>query len=127
MYEVIFLKERLRDLRTKHLKLTQQEFADSIKLSRSNVGNIESGIVQLTQRNIDAICEKFNVNEVWLKTGEGEVFLNLSPEEEFDMLVGRLYADDDSFKKNIIRAMLKLNDEDWLVVKKFTEELKKGM
>ncbi|MDU1456208.1 MAG: helix-turn-helix transcriptional regulator [Paeniclostridium sordellii] len=127
MYEVIFLKERLRDLRTKHLKLTQQEFADSIKLSRSNVGNIESGIVQLTQRNIDAICEKFNVNEVWLKTGEGEVFLNLSPEEEFDMLVGRLYADDDSFKKNIIRAMLKLSDEDWLVVKKFTEELKKGM
>lgn len=127
MYEVIFLKERLRDLRTKHLRLTQQEFADSIKLSRSNVGNIESGIVQLTQRNIDAICEKFNVNEGWLKTGEGEVFLNLSPEEEFDMLVGRLYADDDSFKKNIIRAMLKLNDEDWLVVKKFTEELKKGM
>ncbi|MDK0696007.1 helix-turn-helix transcriptional regulator [Clostridium perfringens] len=124
---MIFLKERLRDLRTKHLKLTQQEFADSIKLSRSNVGNIESGIVQLTQRNIDAICEKFNVNEVWLKTGEGEVFLNLSPEEEFDMLVGRLYADDDSFKKNIIRAMLKLSDEDWLVVKKFTEELKKGM
>lgn len=121
------MKERLRDLRTKHLKLTQQEFADSIKLSRSNVGNIESGIVQLTQRNIDAICEKFNVNEVWLKTGEGEVFLNLSPEEEFDMLVGRLYADDDSFKKNIIRAMLKLSDEDWLVVKKFTEELKKGM
>lgn len=127
MYEVIFLKERLRDLRTKHLRLTQQEFADSIKLSRSNVGNIESGIVQLTQRNIDAICEKFNVNEGWLKTGEGEIFLNLSPEEEFDMLVGRLYADDDSFKKNIIRAMLKLNDEDWLVVKKFTEELKKGM
>ncbi|WWU49450.1 helix-turn-helix transcriptional regulator (plasmid) [Paraclostridium sordellii] len=124
---MIFLKERLRDLRTKHLRLTQQEFADSIKLSRSNVGNIESGIVQLTQRNIDAICEKFNVNEGWLKTGEGEVFLNLSPEEEFDMLVGRLYADDDSFKKNIIRAMLKLNDEDWLVVKKFTEELKKGM
>lgn len=121
------MKGRIKKLRTEELNLTQQEFADSIKLSRSNVGNIESGIVQLTQRNIDAICEKHNVNENWLKTGEGDVFLNLSPEEEFDMLVGKLYADDDSFKKNIIRAMLKLNDEDWLVVKKFTEELKRGI
>lgn len=76
-------------------------------MSRSNVGNIESGIVQLTQRNIDDICEKFNVNEVWLKTGEGEVFLNLSPEEEFDMLVGRLYADDDSFKKKYNKSYVK--------------------
>ena len=121
------MKERLKCLRTKHLKLTQQEFADAIKLSRSNVGNIESGIVQLTQRNIDVICNKFKVSENWLKTGEGEVFLDISPEEEFDMLVGRLYADNDAFKKNIIRAMLKLNDEEWLVIKKFTEELKKGM
>lgn len=121
------MKERLKILR-KHLNLTQKEFAQSIGLkSPSTIGNIELGIIKLSDRNISAICDAFNVSETWLRTGNGEMLENLSPEDEFDVLVGKLYAENDSFKKNIIRAMLKLNDDDWEVVRKFTEELKKGM
>lgn len=120
------MKERLKTLR-KHLKLTQKEFAQSIGLkSPSTIGNIELGLIQLSDRNISAICDKFDVDETWLRTGKGEMFVNLSSEDEFDILVGNLYAENDSFKKNIIRAMLKLNDDDWEVVRKFAEELKKG-
>ncbi|CEP39599.1 transcriptional regulator [[Clostridium] sordellii] len=121
------MKERLRLLR-KHLNLTQKDFAHSIGLkSASAIGNIELGFIELSDRNIKSICEEFNVNEEWLREGKGDMFLNVSPEEEFDILVGKLYAEDDPFKKNIIRAMLKLNDSDWEVVRKFSEELKKGM
>lgn len=120
------MKERLKTLR-KHLKLTQKEFAQSIGLkSPSTIGNIELGLIQLSDRNISAICDRFDVDETWLRTGKGEMFVNLSSEDEFDILVGNLYAENDSFKKNIIRAMLKLNDDDWEVVRKFAEELKKG-
>lgn len=121
------MKERLRLLRKK-LNLTQKEFANSIGLkSSSAIGNIELGLIELSERNIDAICKKHNVNEDWLKNGIGNMFNEVSLEDEFDFLVGELYAENDNFKKNIIRAMLKLNDQDWLVIKKFTEELKKGM
>lgn len=121
------MKERLRMLRKK-LNLTQKEFANSIGLkSSSAIGNIELGLIELSQRNIDAICKEHNVNEEWLKTGTGNMFNEISLEDEFDLLVGELYAENDNFKKSIIRAMLKLNDQDWLVIKKFTDEIKKGI
>ncbi|MBC5998305.1 XRE family transcriptional regulator [Romboutsia ilealis] len=121
------MKERVRLIR-KALNMTQKEFANSIGLkSSSAIGNIELGIIELSQRNIDLICRKHNVNENWLKYGEGNMFNKVSIDDEFDLLVGSLYAENDKFKKNIIRAMLKLNDEDWVVIKKFTEELKRGI
>ena len=121
------MKERIRILR-KSLKMTQKEFANSIGLkSSSAIGNIELGLIELSQRNIDLICKKHNVNELWLKYGEGTMFNEISLDDEFDLLVGSLYAENDKFKKNIIRAMLKLDDEDWVVIKKFTEQLKRGM
>ena len=51
--------------------MTQEEFAASIKISRSNLGSIEIGRITLTDRVISDICEKYNVNEQWLSTGEG--------------------------------------------------------
>lgn len=121
------MKKRLKLLR-KSLNLTQKDFANSIGLkSSSAIGNIELGLIELSERNIDSICEKHNVNKEWLKTGNGNMFNELTLENEFDILVGRLYAKNDSFKKNVIRAMLKLDDEDWLVIKKFTDEIKRGI
>lgn len=121
------MKERIRLLR-KSLNMTQKEFANSIGLkSPSAIGNIELGLIELSQRNIDLICQIHNVNESWIKFGEGNMFNEISLDDEFDLLVGSLYAENDQFKKNIIRSMLKLNDEDWIVIRKFTEEIKRGM
>lgn len=121
------MKERVRLIR-KALNMTQKEFANSIGLkSSSAIGNIELGLIDLSQRNIELICNKHNVNENWLKFGDGTMFNEISLDDEFDLLVGSLYAENDKFKKNIIRAMLKLTDEDWIVIKKFTDELKRGI
>ena len=93
------MKERIRILR-KSLKMTQKEFANSIGLkSSSAIGNIELGLIELSQRNIDLICKKHNVNELWLKYGEGTMFNEISLDDEFDLLVGSLYAENDKFKK----------------------------
>ena len=56
------MKNRIKLLR-KDLKLTQKEFGDAIKVSNSNISNIENGSVNLTDRNIYEICSKFNVNK----------------------------------------------------------------
>lgn len=63
--------ERIKYLRKNVLKLSQSDFGSKIGISRSNIGNIESGRVNVTDRNIADICEKYNVVEDWLRNGNG--------------------------------------------------------
>lgn len=64
---------RLKELR-KFKKLTQKEFGEKIGVSGDTISSIEKGKRNLTERNISLICEKFDVNEEWLRDGIGEMF-----------------------------------------------------
>lgn len=66
--------DRIRVLRKEHLRCTQDEFANNINMSRSNLGSIETNRVSVTDRVCNDICNTYNVEPLWLKTGEGEVF-----------------------------------------------------
>lgn len=65
--------ERIRHFRKILLKLTQEEFAKKINISRSNLANIEKGAVSVTDRVISDICNAFSVSEEWLRNGTGEI------------------------------------------------------
>ena len=67
------MNTRILEVR-KYLKLTQEQFATTIGLKRSSLSEIETGNSPVTLRTIIAICSKFNVNEHWLKYGEGNMF-----------------------------------------------------
>lgn len=67
------MEERIKQLR-KHLDLTQQEFADRIGIKRNTIANYESGRNEPIDSVISLICREFNVNEGWLRKGEGEMF-----------------------------------------------------
>ena len=75
--------ERIRIIRKDYLNLTQEEFANKIKVSRSNLASIEVGRINVTDRVIQDICLQFDVCENWLRTGKGEMFLTLPPEDEY--------------------------------------------
>lgn len=68
--------ERLKYIR-KTLNLTQKNFAKEIGMSRSGYGQIEIGDRPISDRLIKSICMAFNVNENWLRTGEGEMFIKV--------------------------------------------------
>jgi len=68
------VSERIKYLRKDILHLTQQEFADNLKVSRSNLGNIETDRVNVTERVLSDICRVFNVNIEWLVEGTGDIF-----------------------------------------------------
>lgn len=68
------ISERLRILRKK-LDMTQQEFAEQLGVKRNTVGQWECGINALTKQVIISICRNFDVNECWLRTGTGEIFV----------------------------------------------------
>lgn len=76
------MKERIRKLR-RTLDLTQQEFADKIGMKRNTVANYETGRNDPSASVITLICREFNVNENWLRTGTGEMFCQLSEDDEF--------------------------------------------
>ncbi|WP_455504875.1 helix-turn-helix domain-containing protein [Clostridium sp.] len=119
------MNTRLREVR-KSLKLTQQEFGSKIGLSKASIGNIENGIINLTDRNISLICSTYNVNENWLRNGKGEMLNPMSEDEEFSYMIGALMAEDCEYKKNFIKSMLELDDElDWMIVTNLVEGLKK--
>lgn len=60
---------RVRQLR-KRLDLSQIEFAMELGTTNENISRIESGFGNILKR----ICEKYQVNEEWLKNGSGEMF-----------------------------------------------------
>lgn len=66
--------ERVKHFRKNVKHMTQDEFAKEISLSRSNLGNIETGAVSITDRTIKMICESFNLSEAWLRTGSGPMY-----------------------------------------------------
>ena len=53
------------------------------------------------------------------------MFQKLSSDDEFNILVGKLVAEENSFKKKVIEEMLKLDDEDWIFIEKFIKSVKK--
>lgn len=69
------LKDRIRHFRKDIKKLTQDEFRKEINLSRSNLASIETGAVKVTDRVIADICKTFNLSEHWLRTGEGNMYV----------------------------------------------------
>lgn len=75
------MNELLIQLR-KSLGLSQSAFAEKIGLSQSGYSLIEKGKRELNDRVIKLICNEFNVNEHWLRTGEGLIFLE--PSEPID-------------------------------------------
>ena len=66
------------------------------------------------------------INEDWLRTGEGEMFKKRTRNQEILAFANDVMEDvDDSFKKRFIRALSKLNASDWEVLEKIANELTK--
>jgi transcriptional regulator with XRE-family HTH domain len=70
----------------KGLGLNQADFAERLGIKRSTIANIETDRNPLTEANIKLICHVFNVNEEWLRTGDGEMFQNNKSHLEGEVL-----------------------------------------
>ena len=73
------MNQRIKKLR-RALDLTQQEFADKIGMKRNTVANYETDRNEPSNSVISLICREFNVSETWLRTGEGEMFIQKKPQ-----------------------------------------------
>lgn len=117
--------ERIKCLR-EHLGISQEKLGETIGLSKSGISSIENGNRSVTEKHIKLISTCFNVNENWLRTGAGDMFNPMSEDEELDLYIGRISGSDDNFKKNLLKALCKLTEDEWDVLKKIISEMKEG-
>ena len=109
----IKLKDRFKELRKK-LNVTQQEFADKLKISRNFVAQIEMGSKVPSDRTIDDVCREFNVNEEWLRTGNGDMFVpGIKDKQISAMLADVMKSGEDSFRHRLVSALARLDDKGW--------------
>ena len=86
------MNERIKSIR-KSLDLTMEKFGERIGVTRTAISNIESGNRGVTDQMFKSICREFNINEEYLRTGEGKMFREIPEEDEVADIVSDLLED----------------------------------
>lgn len=116
------MEERLKLIRT-NAGLSQEEFGNRIGIkSRAHVSSLESGKRTITDRIVSDVCREFNVNELWLRTGQGEMFR--TADDDFDILAGKISVHGDEFIKGMTKILWTFDEEELFVIKKIVEKIK---
>ena len=117
------MKERFKMIRNA-LKLSQDEFGEKLGLTRGAIANVELGRTEAKPLFISLVCSTFNVNETWLRTGEGEMFNALSRDEQIAYRLGAMLAGQgDTIQKRLIAALSDLDESEWAAVEAFARKL----
>lgn len=100
------MKERLKELR-KYLKISQEAFGKRLGVTKASVSRLENGSNGFTSQMIKSVCREFNVSEEWLRTGNGEMFVQLSQEDETAHIVQDMLGSNTGSFYNIILEIAK--------------------
>ena len=117
--------ERLNFLREEKLNVSQEEFGKKIGVSRFSISNYESGKRNLTDRVISDICREFDVNEVWLRNGDGGddgIFSIMSVDDRYSISLGKLTLTENEFVQNAINALAETEPEKLKIVEEFMKK-----
>lgn len=101
--------ERVRELR-RTLGFTLEKFGERLGVKKNAISAIENGRNSLTDQMTKAICREFNVDYLWLTTGDGEMFVDT--DDDFIERIDRIMAGEDEARKNLFKFMLELSDDD---------------
>ena len=119
------MQSKLKQIR-KAVGLNQTEFGEKIGVKQATVAAYECGARNPLDTVIKSICREFDVNENWLRTGEGEMFRKLTRDEQIADFVADVLRDEpDSFRKRFISMLSSLNEDQWKMLEVFAEGLNK--
>lgn len=121
------MKERLKEIRKSNPNgKTQETFANYLGISKENIASYESGRRNPSDSFIKLVCEKCNVNEDWLRAGNGEMFMPETKDEQISkMLADVMKSEDGNFKKKLISALAQLDKDGWDKLEDFVDMISK--
>lgn len=124
------MNERIKELR-KTIGITQQELADKLGLKRNTIATYEIGKAIPSDRVVSDLCNKYSVNEEWLRSGNGEMFKQ--PSDEVGHYVEDLLEYDgvgNPFYDIIIEMMKKyqeMDEKSKLVIREYFKSVGSGL
>lgn len=121
------MQNRIKQIR-KEMNKTQQEFADFLGISFSNLASYESGRRNPSDGIITLIAEKTSYRKEWIKDGTGDPQLPKTRQEEIAELASMLYGTDpNSIKYKIMMYLKDMTVEEWEVFEKFLTTIAKEL
>lgn len=112
------MNDRLKQVRIAAGK-TQTEFAEAIGLTKNFICLLETGKREPSDRTIADICRVYGVDEVWLRTGVGEMSRRESREEAVAAVLGAAISGNSTARDRLIRALARLPDDAFPLIEKF--------
>lgn len=117
------MKDRIKAVR-KELALNQTDFGSRIGVKQGTVASYENGSRIPLDSVIVSICREFGVSEHWLRTGEGEMFVRLSREEEITKFAMSIVRNPDSeFQRRFVSVLAQLTPEQWQLMEQMAHQL----
>lgn len=117
------MNKRICDVR-KSQNLNQQDFADKLGLTKNFISLLETGSREPSDRTIKDICREFSVNETWLRTGEGDMFVRLSRDAQITKFVGEaLRGESPTDQQRFLNALLGATPEELHAIAEFAKRL----
>lgn len=114
----------------KSLELKKVHFAKRVGVDQSYITKLTKGISQPSDLLITAICREFNANECWLRTGEGEMFVETAKEDQIFSFMGDVMHGTPDFRRHLISVLSRMTQEEWSLLEKkaweLVEEMKKA-
>lgn len=108
--------------------LSKTAFAQKINVSQQYISKLVNNGTP-SDRTISDICREFGVNEIWLRTGVGEMFAPLSRAEEIAEFIGKTLSRGTPFQQAFIAVLARTTPEEWAIFEKklleLAEEMKK--
>lgn len=116
------LKDRLAQVISES-GCNKTKFAERLNISQAFLSQMCSGIRSPSDRTISDICREFGVNEVWLRTGEGEPFQKETRQEQIMRFATQTVKGSDEFRKAFVSMLAKMDVDDWETLAKLFDKL----
>lgn len=105
--------KRIKEVR-KTLGLTLEKFGERIGMKSNSLSQVENGINAVSSQLRTSVCREFHIREEWLRTGEGEMFEERTPDQAIvDFAADLVNVEDDAFKKRLISALARMDEQTW--------------
>lgn len=103
---------------------TKTAFSDRINVSQAFVSQMCSGLKVPSDRTIADICREYDVNEEWLRTGQGDPYIQLSRDEELAQFFGVVMkGEDPDFRRRLLSVMSRLTTDEWALLEQMAWKL----
>ena len=88
------------------------------------INNVENGRAAVSDIMVASICRTYDVNELWLRTGEGEMFIQISRDQEImDFVADTMQDDEDNFRRRFLLALARMPSERWADIEAFARQI----